>query len=277
MSSSITSIKTRIKSINSTKKITGAMKSVSTVKLNRMSKFTLKNKEYKDVLDETASNVLNSPFEFDSKYCMANNSKNKLYIVFVSDVGLCGSYNASIDSYLKHNVNKNDSLYIIGTSIYESIRKEGYKVLNDPISSDNSSYADVVKLFTLALSKFENEEVGEVIVLYNKFINSISYKTEEYKVLPFTKKTEEKQKEIILEPNPNEIFNSLLLLFLKSEIYNLYLESKTSEQVARRFAMENATKNAEDLIDDLTLEYNKARQGSITQEITEIVAGANAI
>ena len=150
MSSSITSIKTRIKSINSTKKITGAMKSVSTVKLNRMSKFTLKNKEYKDVLDETASSVLNSPFDFDSKYCKTNSSKNKLYIVFVRDVGLCGSYYASIDSYLKHNVNKNDSIYIIGTSIYESIRKEGYKVLNDPISSDNATYFDIVKLFTLA-------------------------------------------------------------------------------------------------------------------------------
>ena len=85
MASSITSIKTRIKSINSTKKITGAMKSVSTVKLNRMSKFTLKNKEYKDVLDETASSVLNSPFDFDSKYCKTNSSDNKLYIVFVSD------------------------------------------------------------------------------------------------------------------------------------------------------------------------------------------------
>ena len=277
MASSIASIKTRIKSINSTKKITGAMKSVSTVKLNRMSKQTLKNKTYKDVLDEAASNVLNSPFDFDSKFSKTNHATNKLYIVFVSDVGLCGSFNASIINKLKNSVTKNDSLFVIGTSIYESIVKEGFRVLNDPISSDNATYYNIVNLFNQASNKFLNEELAEVKVIYNKYINSISYKTDVYQVLPFVRNAEEKSKEVILEPNPNEIFDSILLLFLKSEIYNLFLESKTSEQVARRFAMENATKNAEDLIDDLTLEYNKARQGSITQEITEIVAGANAI
>ena len=277
MASSITSIKTRIKSINSTKKITGAMKSVSTVKLNRMSKATLKNRQYKDALNETASNVLNSPFDFDSLFSKTNNSNKQLYIVFISDVGLCGSYNASIINYLHNNVNKEDLLYIIGTSVSETIKKEGFNVINEPISSDNANYFDVMKLFNKASNMFANKEVSEVKIIYNRFINSISYKTEEYKVLPFIKNNDANSKEIILEPNPNEIFDRILLLYLKSEIYNLFLESKTSEQVARRFAMENATKNAEDLIDDLTLEYNKARQGSITQEITEIVAGANAI
>ena len=277
MSSSISSIKSRIKSVNSTKKITGAMKSVSTVKLNRMSKTTLKNREYKDVLHEAAKLVVNSPCDFDSIYTKQNESNKQLYIVYTSDVGLCGSYNLSIVKYLHDNVKKDDYVYLIGTSSYNVIKKEGFNIVNEMIVSDDITYFDMVKVFNKASDMFSEGKIGKVNIIYNKYINSITYKTSEIQVLPFVKDDAVASKEVILEPDPNEIFDSLLLLLLKNEMYNTFLESKTSEQVARRFAMENATKNAEDLITDLTLDYNKARQGSITQEITEIVSGANAI
>ena len=277
MSSSISSIKSRIKSVNSTKKITGAMKSVSTVKLNRMSKTTLKNREYKDVLHEAAKLVVNSPCDFDSIYTKQNESNKQLYIVYTSDVGLCGSYNVSIVKYLHDNVKKDDYVYLIGTSSYNVIKKEGFNIVNEMIVSDDITYFDMVKVFNKASDMFSEGKIGKVNIIYNKYINSITYKTSEIQVLPFVKDEAVASKEVILEPDPNEIFDSLLLLLLKNEMYNTFLESKTSEQVARRFAMENATKNAEDLITDLTLDYNKARQGSITQEITEIVSGANAI
>lgn len=277
MSSSISSIKSRIKSVNSTKKITGAMKSVSTVKLNRMSKTTLKNREYKDVLHEAAKLVVNSPCDFDSIYTKQNESNKQLYIVYTSDVGLCGSYNVSIVKYLHDNVKKDDYIYLIGTSSYNVIKKEGFNIVNEMIVSDDITYFDMVKVFNKASDMFSEGKIGKVNIIYNKYINSITYKTSEIQVLPFVKDEAVASKEVILEPDPNEIFDSLLLLLLKNEMYNTFLESKTSEQVARRFAMENATKNAEDLITDLTLDYNKARQGSITQEITEIVSGANAI
>lgn len=277
MSSSISSIKSRIKSVNSTKKITGAMKSVSTVKLNRMSKTTLKNREYKDVLHEAAKLVVNSPCDFDSIYTKQNESNKQLYIVYTSDVGLCGSYNVSIVKYLHDNVKKDDYIYLIGTSSYNVIKKEGFNIVNEMIISDDVTYFDMVKVFNKASDMFSEGKIGKVNIIYNKYINSITYKTSEIQVLPFVKDEAVASKEVILEPDPNEIFDSLLLLLLKNEMYNTFLESKTSEQVARRFAMENATKNAEDLITDLTLDYNKARQGSITQEITEIVSGANAI
>ena len=277
MSSSITSIKTRIKSIDSTKKITSAMKSVSTVKLNRMSNYVTKNRLYNEALKSAALCVFNSTYEFDSVYCKENASKLNYYIVFTSDVGLCGSYNTSIVKYIVDNVSKEDYIYLIGSSCYNELKKDGYRIVNELTPGDDLVYHDLSKIFSLAKNKFMDEEVGEVKVIYNMFINSISYRSIGETILPFAHESKKENKEVIMEPNPNDIFNSVLDLYLRNDMYHLYLSSKTSEQAARRFAMDNATRNADDLKDSLTLEYNKARQSSITQEITEIVSGANAL
>lgn len=275
MAGSISSIKTRIKSINSTKKITGAMKSVSTVKLNRMTKVTTKNNEYQDALNDI-SNAFSSVKIDDSPYFSKFEGKD-LYIVFTSDVGLCGSYNESLVSYIKKNVSLDNLLYVVGTSSYNTLKTSGYKIINDPISSDSLDYYKVSTIYTNVIDKFFDKEVSSINILYNRFINSITYNTNVKKLLPLESKEVKDNKEVLMEPNPSEIFDKVIDLYLKSNVYNIFLNSKTSEQVARRFAMENATKNAEDLIDELTLDYNKARQASITQEITEIVSGASAL
>lgn len=277
MPASISSIKTRIKSVDSTKKITGAMKSVSTVKLNKMSKSTSKNKHYRDALYDATSCLLNSNIDFQSIYLNDNHSKNKLYIVYTSDVGLCGQYNSSIIRFLESNVSKNDYLYLIGISSYNYLKNIGFNIINDTVGSDNVDYYFVASIFEKAKNMFINGDICGVSIIYNSFINSITYKTIEYSLLPFVRNKSNDSKEILLEPNPNQIFDDLIILYLKNEVYYSYLNAKTSEQVARRFAMDNATRNANELIDDLTLEYNKARQGSITQEITEIVSGASAL
>ena len=276
MSGSISSIKTRIKSINSTKKITGAMKSVSTVKLNRMTKITTNNNYYQNALDTVSDILLSSKIDYDSQYCAKFKGK-ELYIVFASDVGLCGSYNETLISYIKKNINKDSLLYVVGTSIYNNLKNNGYSVINDQIQSDGIDYYKIASIYNFVINKFFNKEISKINILYNRFINSITYHTISKTLLPYERKNNSSSKEVILEPNPKEIFDKVIDLSLKSEFYNIFLNSKTSEQVARRFAMENATKNAEDLIDELTLDYNKARQGSITQEITEIVTGASAL
>ena len=276
MSNSISSIKTRIKSINSTKKITGAMKSVSTVKINRMTKITSKNNEYQNALGIISDALSSSKIDHDSQYCLKFEGK-ELVVVFASDVGLCGSYNESLVSYIKKNVKKNTQLYVIGTSIYNTLQTNGYNIINEQIKSDDIDYYKIATIYNYILDKFFNREIAKVNILYNSFVNSITYNTTFKTLLPFERKDNENSKEILIEQKPSEIFDDVIDLCLKGDFYNIYLNAKTSEQVARRFAMENATKNAEDLIDELTLDYNKARQGSITQEITEIVTGASAL
>ena len=198
MPGSISSIKTRIKSINSTKKITGAMKSVSTVKLNRMTKVTTKNNEYQKALSNVADALLSSNIDFDSLYC-AKKTGASLYIVFASDVGLCGSYNESLVSYIKNNVNKDSLLYVVGTSIYNNLKTLGYNVINNQLTSDDKNYYMISKIYNYVLNKYFNNEVASIKIIYNKFVNSISYDTVCFDMLPFEVKEVKHDKEILLE------------------------------------------------------------------------------
>lgn len=271
-------IKSRIKSINATKKITGAMELIATVKLQKERNRMLKNREYASVLKETLDGILSRNIDVDNELLKEKDNPLKFFIVFCSDLGLCGAYNMNIFKFACNNIKKDDLVYVIGTSQYKNF-KQNFSVINDPISSDEIDYTGIKKITMLALNKYRNNEVGSIEVIYTKFVNNVTFETNMVSLLPAKNETKENTSnvELLLEPNPETILNDLIPMVIDNEVYAKLLESKTSEQGSRRFAMENATDNAEELTNDLLLAYNQARQAAITQEITEIVGGADAL
>ena len=247
MSLGIIATKRRIKSVNSTKKITKAMELVSTSKLKRCRDAFDRNSVYTsetlDLVQEVLANVKN----VDNQYLAKKDIKSKLYIVITSNLGLCGGYNANVYSLVRDNVDlENDYLITLGSK---------------------------------ALEMFTNDSVGEVHIIYTKFVNSLTFRAEDLKLLPVEVEKKEVSgptQELMIEPDANEVLNELLPFYFNSVIYGSLIESHVSEQASRRTAMENATDNAEEISGKLLIQYNKARQSAITQEITEVVAGANA-
>ena len=147
------------------------------------------------------------------------------------------------------------------------------------LPSDTVKYSDLKKIADEAIEMYKNDEVGQIVCLYTHFVNNVTFNAEEEVIIPCKKEKVEKKSnvETLLEPNAEEILENLIPMMIESEIYAKWLESKVAEQGSRRFAMENATDNAEELTEELLLAYNQARQAAITQEITEIVSGADAL
>ena len=271
-------IKSRIKSINATKKITGAMELIATVKLQKERNRMLKNREYATVLKDTLDSILSRNIDVDNEFLKKKDNPLKFFVVFCSDLGLCGAYNMNILKLATANIAKDDLVYVVGTSQYKSF-KQKFNVINEPISSDALDFDDVEKITLSILDKYKNNEIGSIEVIYTKFVNNVTFEATITRILPSTVdvKEEKSNAELLLEPNPETILDDLIPMVINNEMYAKLLESKTSEQGSRRFAMENATDNAEELTNDLLLAYNQARQAAITQEITEIVGGADAL
>lgn len=272
-------IKSRIKSINATKKITGAMELIATVKLQKERNHMLKNREYVSVLKDTISKILSGEIDADSKYLKIRGNSHKVAIVFCSDLGLCGGYNINLTKLFEKTISKDDEVIVIGTSQYNWF-KNNYNVINDSIASDDITYAEIKKLSDQAINKYANNEIGSIQVIYTKFINNVSFEPTVEMVLPCKFddiEVKNNSAEVLLEPDANAILNHLIPMYVENSVYSRWLESKTSEQGSRRFAMENATDNANELTDELLLAYNQARQAAITQEITEIIGGADAL
>lgn len=272
-------IKSRIKSINSTKKITGAMELISNVKLTKNRSLMLKNRAYAGALEDMVANMLSGEMISENDYLTTKDAKEKLYFVFTSDMGLCGGYNINIEKLIKETVSKDDYIIFIGNKSYASIKKLGYNIINEMTSSDTADYMLIKEYADMALDMYRLNKINSINVIYTCFVNNINFKVTVFSVLPGESKSEEKReyKQIEFEPSADEILKDLIPMMVESQIYSKYLESKTSEHGNRRFAMENATDNANELTDNLLLAYNQARQAAITQEITEIVSGADAL
>lgn len=271
-------IKARIRSINTTQKITKAMEVVSNVKLQKQNNRMKKNREYADVLKNAMSEILNREIEINNDFLSFKNSEKRLFFVYYTDLGLCGGYNLNLNKLVDEHVKSTDLLYVIGTSQYGYLKKQGYHILNEIISSDGIDYLSLRKLADHAITMFRKDEISSIDILYTSFINNVTFAPVRETVLPCELPNEESsQKDLLLEPDPQTIIESLFPMYIENQIYARFLEAKTSEQGARRFAMENATDNAQELNDKLVLQYNQARQSAITQEITEIVSGADAL
>lgn len=280
MSQALNKIKTRIKSVSGAYKVTSAMKLVSTIKLKTWKNKMLGNKEYQSSLNDVVDELLMCSEKIDSPFIKINETNNnKLYIIVSSTLGLCGSYNQNIFKVGDKVIKENDVAIVLGGKGIAHYIDGKFEVLNGFEHYGGSQDAGTIKkLSNLVISEFEKGKYGEVHIIYSEYKNSLSFIPKDYCLLPITKKTEEKLGyPPIMEPSQKELINTLIPLYVKGEIYSKLLESSVCEEASRSNAMENATNNAKDILDELNIEFNKTRQGAITQEIIEIVSASKAV
>ena len=275
-------LKSRIRSVQATKKITKAMELVSTSKLQKQKNMMEANREYASYLKDTVSQILADNQGVENVYLRkVTEDSNPFTILITSDLGLCGGYNSNELRFLAEEGNKNQQLYVLGSKGIPWLRNRNYKIVNELKYSDSVDYNELSKIMSEILARYAAGEITSINIVYTKFVNSVTFTPTKVKLLPVEKMEYQKKEtsyvETIFEPSPSVILNDLIPMYVKSMFYSYYLETKTSEQASRRMAMENATDNATEIIDTLTLKYNQARQAAITQEITEIVGGADAL
>lgn len=274
-------IQARIRSVDSTKKITRAMQLVASSKLNRQKQLMEQNREYASALQELLTLVLNSTGK-DSIYLKENEGKPAYIFVITSDMGLCGGYNANILKMIQSECKSDDRIVMIGSRGSSWIQSRNYTVEETFIDlNEDDDYISLSTQMQKALDAFLHKEVSSIKILYTYYKNTLTFVPTMETVLPVTKKEAANDKKsnavMMFEPSKEEMLGNVIPMILKSTIYSKYLESKTSEQASRRMAMENATDNAQELRDELEFAFNQARQAAITQEITEIVGGSNAV
>ena len=280
-------IKRRRGSIQSTQQITKAMKLVSTVKLQKARGRAENSKAYFEYMYKTVTSMLAKAGDVDHPYLKGGNSDNIGIVVITSNRGLAGGYNANIvrmiiaSEFPKEKVR----LYTVGRKGADGLARKGYTIAADYSDViDEPTFADAKEMGKQLLTDFANGEIGEIYVAYTEFKNTVSHIPKLMKLLPVNPEDlqaeQEEQDELALmnfEPNEEEAISLLIPKYLTSILYGAFVEAVASENGARMQAMDAATNNAEEIINDLELKYNRARQGAITQELTEIIAGAEAI
>lgn len=272
-------IKARIRSVDSTRKITKAMQLVASSKLKKQKQFMEENREYAYYLKETVQEILSSIENSMHPYLQKNDAKKAFTIVFTSDMGLCGGYNANIYRMLQNYVSKDDDIVMIGMRGAGWIHNKGYHVIREELDLEDECYSELVEIADMALDLYRKKEISEIRILYTKFVNSVSFEPQLVTLLPVEKEEREHKGNALteFEPAGDKILDTLVPMYVRSLLYSYFLETKTSEQASRRMAMESATDNADEIKETLELEFNQARQASITQEITEIVGAVNAL
>mgnify|MGYP005863431067 CR=1 FL=1 len=282
---SMRDIKRRKESIQSTQQITKAMKLVSTVKLQKAKTRAESAKPYFQKMYDTVQSILSRSGNIEHPYLTSNGSKKKAVIVVTSNRGLAGGYNNNIVKLVAESGLPKESVevYGIGKKGIESFERKGYYIASDDSEIINAPlFSDAVEIGRKVLDAYEAGEVGEIYLAYTSFKNTVVHTPEFIKLLPVEVKEEEsadKKSEAPMnyEPEEDEAIGRIIPKYLCSLIYGALLEAAASENGARMQAMDSATSNAEKMIDDLTLMYNRARQSSITQELTEIIGGAEAL
>lgn len=284
---SMRDIKRRKGSIQSTGQITKAMKLVSTVKLQKAKSNAEEAKPYFQYLYEAINTMLSKSGTLSHPMLSGGSSKKKAFIVITSNRGLAGGYNANVVKLItKGGFEKEDVLvYAIGRKGRDSLARVGYEVRADYSEVMNQPlYNDAVNIGREVMDAFSKGEVGEIYLAYTVFKNTVTHIPTLLKLLPFeaAESSEEENAADRLtlmnyEPEAEEVLDKIIPKYVNGIIYGALIEALASENGARMQAMDNATSNAEEMIADLSLKYNRARQSSITQELTEIVAGATAI
>ena len=281
---SMRDIKRRRGSIQSTQQITKAMKLVSTVKLQRARAGAERSKAYFDSMYSTVNSILSRVGHVEHRYLMPGKSPKKAVIVISSNRGLAGGYNSNVVKLVTRNEewNKEDIVvYAIGSKGRDTLARSGYEIketLTEVIEAP--AYEDAMLLTRRLLESFEQDEIGEIYLAYTYFKNTVSPAPTLLKLLPVDFEPEEEstgQAMMNFEPEDEEALDMIIPKYITSLIYGAMVEAVASENGARMQAMDNATSNAEEMISDLALKYNRARQSSITQELTEIIAGAEAL
>ena len=280
---SMRDIKRRKSSISSTQQITKAMKLVSTVKLQKAKTRAEQTDPYFNYMYKTVSSMLAKSGNINHPYLKAGDTDKKAVVVITSNRGLAGGYNSNIVKLITGgDFNREDlDIYAVGGKGEEALLSKGYNIVESaPEVIENPTYEDAAALCQKVLDAFSNGEVGEIYLAYTHFKNTVSQEPQLIKMLPVEIDPEDADDTGVMmnyEPNEEEALDMIIPKYVTSLFYGALVESHASENGARMQAMDSATSNAEEMISDLTLKYNRARQGSITQELTEIIAGANAI
>lgn len=282
---SMRDIKRRKNSVTSTQQITKAMKLVSTVKLQKARTRAEKTNPYTDQMYKTVCSMLRKSGNINHPYLTANESTKKAVIVITSNRGLAGGYNSNVVKLITNgDFNKEDlELYTLGSKGYDMLSRRGYNIKeNRSEIMDDPTYDDAMKLCRVVLDSYAKGEIGEIYLAYTHFKNTVTHIPTLVKLLPvdaegFEEAEVEDNLMMNFEPNTEEALDMIIPKYVTSLFYGALVESVASENGARMQAMDSATSNADEIISDLTLKFNRARQGAITQELTEIIAGANAI
>lgn len=285
---SMKDIKRRKESIQSTGQITKAMKLVSTVKLQKARSKAESARPYFDAMYNTVFGMLAKSGNIEHRYLKAGETDKKAVIVITANRGLAGGYNSNITKLVTSSgIRPEDAMvYSVGTKGRDFLNRRGYEIAADFSEVINEPmFSDAMEIGRIVLEAFEQGKVGEIYLAYTSFKNTVVHEPKMVKLLPVSPgdiKEEAKEPQELLtlvsyEPEEEEALDIIIPKYINSLIYGALMEAVASENGARMTAMDNATSNAEEIISDLSLMYNRARQGSITQELTEIIAGANAI
>lgn len=287
---SMRDIKRRRTSIQSTQQITKAMKLVSTAKLQKARSRAEDSKAYFNCMYQTMTSLLAKAGNLDHPYVKSNGCEKKAIVVVTSNRGLAGGYNSNIVRLITGSDFKKEDvrIYAVGGKGLELLKHRGYEVVADYSEIiEEPVYDDAKVVATRLLDDFAKGEIGEIYLAYTFFKNTVSHIPTLMKVLPVeAQEAEEGEEEanavdkitpMNFEPEEEEAVRLLVPKYISSILYGAFIEAVASENGARMQAMDSATSNAEEMINNLELKYNRARQGAITQELTEIIAGAEAI
>lgn len=283
-------IKRRIRGINNTKQITKAMELVSSAKMRKSRLRLEKTRPYYYTVLESISSILagakiNHPMLTRDESLDENRS---LYIVVTSDRGLAGGYNANINRLVDYKFSKNKeaiSLIVVGSKARDFFKNRGYRLVAEYLGiSEKPEYSNAREISQVAVDLYISGQVDEINIVYTRFISTLSYEPRTLQLLPFNPVIDEKEdgsrkpmRLVEFEPSPEEALDYLIPKYIESTIFGALIEAASSEQAARMSAMKSATENADEMIDELNITYNRVRQGAITMELSEIVAGAEAL
>ena len=290
---SLDDLKKRIQSVKSTQKITKAMKMVAAAKLRKAQENAEKGRPYSEKMNNIILNLSNGISDKENAPKLLTGSgdeKVHLCVVLTSDRGLCGGFNSNIirkaKSYFQKILNEGKNLKIItvGSKGYDQLKRTFNENIVDKITfkeSKNTNYFDADKVGKIIIDKFEKKEFDVCTIFYNQFKNVITQIPQEQQIIPLKASEVKEESETgniyEFEPEEDEILSNLLPKNISTQIFKAMLENSASEQGSRMTAMDNATRNAGEMVDKLTIQYNRSRQAAITKELIEIISGAESL
>ncbi|MBL0515194.1 F0F1 ATP synthase subunit gamma [Aeromonas media] len=282
-------IRNKIGSVKNTQKITSAMEMVAASKMRRAQERMSASRPYAETMRKVIGHIAQGNLEYKHPYLMEREVKRVGYIVVSTDRGLCGGLNINLFKAALNDMKQWSAkgakvdLALIGSKASNFFERHGAKVKAHVSGlGDNPSVNDLIGSVKVMLKAYDNGEIDRLYLVYNKFVNTMVQqpKVDQLLPLPVTEDSKLAKKhhwDYLYEPDPKQLLDTLLIRYVESQVYQGVVENLASEQAARMVAMQAATDNAGNLINDLQLVYNKARQASITQELTEIVSGAAAV
>ena len=289
---SLDDLKKRISSVKSTQKITKAMKMVAAAKLRRAQENAERGRPYSEKMNNIILNLSSSVSDKENAPKLLQGTgqdKTHLCVVLTSDRGLCGGFNSNIIKKAKlffqkiSNENKSLKIITVGSKGYDQLKRQYKNNIIEKLTfkdSKNINYFDANKVGKIIIEKFEKEEFDVCTIFYNQFKNVITQIPQEQQIIPLKTENEKDQtnnESYEFEPEEDEILSNLLPKNISTQIFKAMLENSASEQGSRMSAMDNATRNAGEMVDKLTIQYNRSRQAAITKELIEIISGAESL